>query len=394
MFVGRPIQRPKKPSRHYSTSDEERGAKTLSVGGGGVSATICAMPRDPYDVLGLSKGASSEEAKRAYRRLSKEWHPDKHRGEKRAEEHFKEINEAYEILGDPEKKRKYDEYGVRGNSAGNGPFEGFDVSGFSGGFGDLGAIFEGMFGGRGQRAEERGEDYEVSVEVALSDVLSGREQTLNVRMPRVCEECKGSGAATGKVQKCSKCGGTGEVLVAARSFFGVVQQRTYCPECRGSGKVPESPCPHCQGEGRRVVERDVTVKIPPGIHDGQRLRIRGEGGAGRQGTAAGDLYVTVRVPTDKHFRRDGNDVHADTNLPLLTAILGGEILVPTLHGGMTLRIPEGTQPGQVFRLKGKGLPDLGSSRMGDHYAAVRVEIPKKLSREERRLLEEWRGMKG
>lgn len=356
------------------------------------------MPRDPYDVLGLEKGASVDDAKRAYRRLSKEWHPDKHPSaslgqvHKEAERKFKEINEAYEILGDPEKKQKYDDYGARGGGSGQGPFEGFDVSGFSGGFGDLGSIFEGMFGGRGAKREERGEDYEIVVEVTLHDVLSGKEQTVHLRMPRACEDCKGSGAATGKVQTCAKCGGTGEILKTARSFFGMVQQRTYCPDCRGAGKVPESPCRHCHGEGRRVTGRDVTVNIPPGIRDGQRLRIRSEGGAGRHNTAAGDLYVTVRVPPDERFRRDGNDIHADAPLPLLTAILGGEIPVPTLHGNIMLRIPEGTQPGQVFRLKGKGLPDLGSARTGDHYAAMRVEIPKKLSREERRLLEEWKAL--
>lgn len=350
------------------------------------------MPRDPYDVLGLEKGASVDDAKRAYRRLSKEWHPDKHKGEKSAEERFKEINEAYEILGDPEKKRMYDAYGARGPAAGpgQGPFDGFDFSGFSGGVGDLGSIFEEMFGGGGRRREERGEDYELAVEIPLHDVLSGKEQTVHLQMPRACEDCKGSGAATGNVQKCPKCGGTGEILKTARSFFGAVRQRTYCPDCRGAGKIPESPCRHCHGEGRRVAGRDVTVKIPPGIRDGQRLRIRAEGGAGRHGTAAGDLYVTVRVAPDKQFRRDENDIHADALLPLLTAVLGGEIPVATLHGDITLRIPEGTQPGQVFRLKGKGLPDLGSARMGDHYAAMRVEIPKKLSREERRLLEEWR----
>ncbi|MBI2523631.1 molecular chaperone DnaJ, partial [Candidatus Peregrinibacteria bacterium] len=348
------------------------------------------------DVLGLEKGASVDDAKRAYRRLSKEWHPDKHpsagsgRAKKEAEQKFKEINEAYEILGDPEKKRMYDDYGARGGgAAGQNPFEGFDVSGFSGGFGDLGSIFEGMFGGGGRKREERGEDYEIAVEVSLQDVLSGKEQAVHLRMPRVCEECKGSGAATGKVQKCSKCGGTGEVIKTARSFFGVVQQRAYCSDCRGSGKIPETPCRRCRGEGRAVTEREVTVKIPPGIRDGQRLRIRGEGGAGRHDIAAGDLYVTVRVPTDERFRRDGNDIRAENALPLLTAILGGDISVQTLHGEITLRIPEGTQPGQVFRLKGKGLPDLGSSRTGDHYAEMRVEIPKKLSREERRLLEEW-----
>ncbi len=348
------------------------------------------MPRDPYDVLGLEKGASVDDAKRAYRRLSKEWHPDKHKGEKHAEERFKEINEAYEILGDSEKKRLYDEYGARGKGAGQGPFEGVDFAGFSGGFGDLGSIFEEMFGGKGQRREERGEDYEIIVEVALCDVLSGKEQTVHLRMPRTCEECKGSGAATGNMQKCTKCGGTGEILKTARSFFGTVQQRTYCPDCHGAGKVPESPCRHCHGEGRRVTGRDVTVNIPPGIRDGQRLRFRAEGGAGRHNAAAGDLYVTVRVPLDEQFRRDGNDIHADAPLPLLTAILGGEVHVPTLHGDIMLRIPEGTQPGQVFRLKGKGLPDLGSARTGDHYAAMCVEIPKKLSREERKLLEGWR----
>lgn len=366
------------------------------------------MPRDPYDVLGLSKGASVDDAKRAYRRLSKEWHPDKHpsagshsassgpiagQAKKEAEQRFKEINEAYEILGNPEKKKMYDDYGARGGGPGQGPFEGFDVSGFASGFGDLGSMFEGMFGGRGRAREERGEDYEITTEVTLRDVLAGIERQVHLRMPRACEECKGSGAATGKMQQCGKCGGTGEILKTARSFFGVVQQRMYCPDCRGSGKVPESPCRHCQGEGRKVVGRDVTVKIPPGIRDGQRLRISSEGGAGRQGTTAGDLYVTIRVTVDEQFRREGNDTHADTILPFLAAILGGEIPVPTLHGDVTLRVPEGTQPGQVFRLKGKGLPDLGSSRIGDHYASLRVEIPKRLSREERRLLEEWKELR-
>lgn len=353
------------------------------------------MSRDFYQILGVSKGASQDDIKSAYRKLSKELHPDKHKGEKAVEERFKEVNKAYETLGDPEKRKRYDQFGEAGASGfgGGQGFGGFDFSGFQqgdmGGFADL---FGDLFGGqRAQREPEEGGDLEVQISLALKDVVTESERTFTIRKFVTCDVCAGAGSEKGTQMKtCPECSGTGQVTRTAQSLFGRMQQRILCPICRGSGKIPEKPCKKCSGEGRVQENAKVTIRIPAGIDNGQTLRIRGEGHAGRRKAASGDLYVHVRVEKDPRFTREGADIHGHATVHVLDAILGTEIQVETLHGMVTLKVPESTQPGTVLRMKGKGLPVLSSSRHGDHYVEVHVEIPKKLSRSERKVLEEWK----
>ena len=234
----------------------------------------------------------------------------------------------------------------------------------------------------------------MELSIDLPEVLSGARKTVRVTRERTCDFCSGTGAEKGsEIVTCSECSGTGQISRSAQSFFGVIQQRYVCPKCRGSGRVPEKPCRKCGGEGRREEASELSIDIPAGIEDGQTLRVRGEGDAGRRNATAGDLYVTVRVLPHKVFMRDGTDIKNETTISVLDAILGSDIEVSTLHGSVILRIPEGTQPGQVFRLKGKGVPRLNTSRMGDHYVTVKVEVPKKLSRSERKLLEELRDIR-
>lgn len=355
--------------------------------------------KDLYVVLGLSRGASIEEVKKAYRALTKELHPDKRRGDLEAEERFKEVNEAYEVLGNPQKKQLYDQFGTVPGASGTkeGGFGGFDFSSFGGDGADLSDLFEGFFGvGGNQRRSKKkgGDDLEVTVEVDMREVLSGKVQIVLLRRMKRCEVCKGSGAEEGAhVLPCTECRGTGHVSRTSRSFFGVIQQSHLCTECHGAGKKAERYCRVCGGEGRLSTQGEVHVTIPPGIHSGQTLRVRGEGEAGWRGGTSGDLFVTVHVRSDPQFDRDGDDVRSDASITLLEALLGGEVIVATVQGTVTLKIPEGTQPGQVFRLRGKGFPILGSGRFGDHYVAVAINIPSRLSRAERKLLEEWRDMR-
>jgi molecular chaperone DnaJ len=354
------------------------------------------MAVDPYATLGVPRDASAEDIKKAYRRLSKEWHPDRHKGDKTAETKFKQINEAYETVGDPEKRRTYDQFGRTTGQAGQAGSGGFDFSGFqsSGGFGDFADIFQNFFGSQGGRASQSsqdGDDRQVEATIDLADTVTGKRVSVTVKRYVACETCGGNGAEKdAKIVTCETCGGTGQVTRTAQSFFGQIQQRAICATCRGAGKVPERPCKKCDGEGRVAEKSELTIDIPAGIDDGQTLRIRGQGDTGRLGAAAGDLFVTVHVRSDARFEREGADIRSIHKIPVLTAILGGEATVPTLQGDVTLTIPEGTQPNQVYRLKGKGLPILGSSRMGDHYVTIQVEVPTKLSRAERKVLEEWK----
>lgn len=358
------------------------------------------MSKDFYNILGVSRDASPDEIKKAYRKLSKELHPDKHKGDKGVEEKFQEVNEAYEVLSDEKKRRMYDQFGSTGGPGGGagGGFGGFDFSGFQQGSGDFSGfsdIFETFFGGQAgggrRQRNNRGSDIEVEMAVDFDAVVHGREQEVTLGKQVSCEDCEGKGAEKGSDMKnCEECGGTGQVVRTAQSFFGTVQQAMVCSKCNGSGKVPEKSCPTCSGEGRYRKESQVTISIPAGIHDGQTLRIRGEGEAGRQGNEAGDLFVHIRVKSDPRFLRDGDDIRSDATVSVLDAILGTEISVETVHGPVTLKVPAGSQPGQVFRLKGKGLTVLGSSRHGDHYVTVQVDIPKKLSKKEKKLLEEWK----
>ena len=359
------------------------------------------MARDFYEVLGVERNASQEDIKRTYRKLSKEWHPDKHKGEKEAEQRYKEINEAYETLGNTKKRQMYDQFGAAGAQAGGGTggFEGFQ--GFQGGFnaenlGGFSDIFESFFGGaRGGRAksqrDQRGGDIEVEITVPFDDVVHGAKRTVSLRKQSNCGACDGKGAQPdSKTVSCSTCGGTGQVTRTVQSFFGTLQQNSVCTECQGSGNVPEEPCKKCGGEGRAEETENISIEIPPGIQDGQTLRLRGQGNAGRQGSVAGDLFVHVRIEGDTRFDRDGDDVRSEHYVSVPEAVLGTEIEVETVHGGVRLKVPAGSQPGQVFRMKGKGMPVLGSSRHGDHFVTVHVEIPKKLSKKEKELVEEWR----
>jgi len=354
---------------------------------------------DYYEVLGIKKGASPEDIKKAYRRLSKENHPDRHKGDKTIEEKYKQINRAYEVLSDPKKKQMYDQFGSE-----DGPFGGvhaehgrstqgapFGAQGFEG-FGD---IFETFFGGGGaggrRQADTRGRDVEVRIEISLLESFQGTKKTLRVRKMVVCETCKGTGDKEGsKKISCPECRGTGQVTRTAQSFFGMIQQSMMCEKCKGSGKIPETPCAKCKGEGRVQGEEEITVDIPRGIAHGQTLRVRGKGEAGRQGTAAGDLFVNVGVRPDPRFDRDDADLHVTTPLSILDAVLGATIAIETLDGKVDLKIPEGTQPEQIFRIKGHGMPVLSSSRFGDLYVHVRLDVPKKLSRAERKMWEELR----
>lgn len=348
------------------------------------------MSQDYYATLGLSRDASEADIKKAYRDLSKKWHPDKHKGDKDAEQKFKEINEAYEVLGNGKKRKQYDQFGSTGGPGGAG-FGGFDFSGFQqgdmGGFGD---IFESFFGGgRGQRREaRRGGDLQVRVAIAFADVVSGVQKTIAIEKQVACADCSGSGSQGGKRTTCSQCSGTGQVTKTAQSFFGTIQQSVMCDKCEGSGTVAENPCKGCSGNGVKREKTQLTIDIPAGIEDGQTLRITEQGDAGRHGSPPGDLFVVVMVEPDKRFTRDGTSILSTLELLLLDAVLGTELQVPTVHGDVALKIPAGTQPGQVLRLKGKGFPLLSSSKLGDHYITVQVEVPKKLSRKERELYEQ------
>jgi len=354
------------------------------------------MAKDFYSILGISKETSPDDIRRAYRNLSKKWHPDKHKGEKEAEQKFKEINEAYEVLSDPEKKRMYDQFGTTGGSGeGSGsPFGGFDFSGFtSGGFGNFSDIFEGDFGGDGRqsRARQRTTPRELLLEIDFMESVTGVKKTFSLTRWRTCAACDGKGSLKGEeLITCSDCGGTGQVVRTAQSLFGVIQQSVFCSVCNGSGKVPRVSCSECKGEGRVQKREEVTVNIPAGIADGQTLRLRGEGDSAPRTQGSDDLFVTVRVEKDRRFKRDGDDIRSSTTLSVLDVLLGTEKPIETVHGTVELKVPAGTQPGQVFRLKGKGMPILGTIRHGDQYVTVHVDIPKKLSRAERKLIEEWK----
>jgi molecular chaperone DnaJ len=351
------------------------------------------MAQDLYAVLGLSKNASPDEIKKAYRKMSKEWHPDKHKGDKAAEDKFKAINEAYETLSDTKKKQTYDQFGTTGNQQGGGGPGGFDFSGFQNvNFGDFGDLFENFFtGGRRQQSRTRGRDLEIELTINFEDVLHGVQQTVDIRHLAACKTCDGNGAEPGsKIVQCPTCGGTGQVTTTAQSFFGQIQQRAICPQCHGAGTVPEKPCHTCHGEGRMQEKSRVTIDIPAGIDEGQSLKIRGRGDAGERGMESGDLFVHIHVRPDPRFTREGTDIRSTISIPAIDAILGNEAKVETVHGPVTINIHEGTQPGSEQRIKGKGFPRIGTAHFGDHFVTISVEIPKKLSRSEKKILEEWR----
>jgi len=353
--------------------------------------------RDYYEVLGLSKGASDDEIKRSYRKLAKTYHPDVNK-EKDAEEKFKEINEAYEVLSDPQKKATYDQFGHAGlENGGMGGFGGFD--GFSGGFGDLGDIFESFmgggfsnfgFGGSSRSSRQtgpiKGENRYMQMSIEFLEAVKGIKKTININVDKKCESCDGSGAkSSSDIETCSNCHGSGKVLRQTRTAFGVMQTQGVCPECNGTGKKIKNKCSKCGGDGYINKKESVDVTIPAGINSGQQVRIQGYGERGMNGGPNGDLYIEVIVKDHKFFEREGNDIYIEVPISAVDATLGTKIDVPTCNGDVTLSIPAGSQPGQKLRIKGYGVKSLRSNMVGDQYVILKVEIPTKLSKEEKDL---------
>jgi molecular chaperone DnaJ len=347
--------------------------------------------RDYYDILGVAKTASDSDIKSAYRKQAMKYHPDRNPGDHAAEEKFKEAAEAYAILADSEKRSLYDRFGHAGVKSAAGAGAGFDPSVFQE-FGDFADILGNMFGfgdlfggGRRRGGPQRGADLRYDLEISFEESARGAETTVQIPRQENCESCHGSGAAPGSSPTtCPQCRGQGQVRFQ-QGFFTVART---CPQCRGAGKIVTKPCGTCHGAGRVAKERKITVKIPPGIATGQQLRLQGEGEAGSAGGPAGHLYVVVHVQDHEFFRRDGVNLFCEISVNFTTVALGGDIQVPTLDGTETVRVPEGTQTGTTLRLKGKGMPDVGGRGRGDLFATVQVKTPKKLTRDQRRLLEQ------
>ncbi|MBM3243541.1 MAG: molecular chaperone DnaJ [Candidatus Omnitrophica bacterium] len=364
--------------------------------------------RDYYEILGIQKSASLDAVKKAYRELALKFHPDRvpHEKKKEAEEKFKDISEAYAVLSDANKRALYDQHGHAGidqRYAQEDIFKGADFSsvfqdlgsfGLGGGlfeeiFSDLGYDFFGSGSRRAQGPRRRGRDLQIAVEITLEEAATGVEKTVTVPRYEMCSVCSGTGARSGtKKAVCPQCKGSGRSVSGSRGFF--IQQA--CPRCLGEGSVIQSPCPQCNGEGRSKVTRKIKVKIPAGVDNGSNLRIRGEGEAGQ--SSHGDLYVIIEVAPHGLFQRHGNDILFETSISLSQAILGGDLVVPTLSGKVDMKVPAGTQSGSLFRLKGKGIVDLHSRNLGDQLVRVNVEIPRRLNPQQRRAIEEFARLSG
>jgi molecular chaperone DnaJ len=340
--------------------------------------------RDYYDVLEVSRTATDQDLKSAYRKLALKYHPDRNQGDKKAEERFKEAAEAYGILSDPDKRSRYDRFGHAGVGNGGQGFDPSQFTGFEDLFGGLGDIFG--FGGGGRRAgPQRGADLRYDLEIKFEQAAKGLETHIQIPRNETCESCNGNGAAPGTTPTaCPQCRGSGQ-LRYQQGFFTVART---CGQCRGAGKIITKPCPACRGNGAVEKTRKLSVKIPAGIATGQRLRLSGEGEAGALGGPPGDLYVVIFVREHEFFRRDGNDLHCTVPLPFTTLALGGEVSVPGIEGEHTVKVPESTQTGATFRLRGKGLPDVSGRGHGDLLVTIQAMTPKKLTREQKKLLEQ------
>ncbi|MGC8624181.1 MAG: molecular chaperone DnaJ [Phycisphaerae bacterium] len=348
-----------------------------------------ATKRDYYEILELDRSASPEDVKRAYRKAALKFHPDKNPGNKESEIRFKECSEAYEVLSDSEKRSRYDQYGhdgLRGTT-----MHDYQHMQYEDIFSVFNDIFSGMGGagrGSGTRRASRGYDLETVTEITLQDVARGCEREVEFTRQDMCKTCGGTGAKPGTKRKiCSTCGGRGQVV--QRGFGGMFQMVGTCPACMGQGSTVDKPCPDCDGSGRAALNRKIIVKIPAGIHDGQAVRVRGEGEPGEAGGNRGDLHVYVKVKEHPFFQRQDDDLLVDVPISIAQAALGADVEIPTLFGKSSLHVAPGTQPGQVLRVKALGLPDLRGGRTGDLIAAITVEVPRKLNKQQEQLLREF-----
>jgi len=347
--------------------------------------------RDYYEVLGVSRGASDDELKKAYRKEAKKYHPDLHPGDKEAEAKFKEVNEAYEVLSDKDKKARYDQFG----HAGVDPNFGAGGGGGFGGFEDFGDIFSNIFGGGfggfggGQRRNGpvRGNDIRTSILLTFEEAAFGCDKTVEVTRQESCSACNGSGAKAGTSPvKCKKCNGSGRIRTQTRTPFGMMANESVCPDCQGSGSVVIDPCRECRGTGRVRKLNKIDITFPAGINEGQTMQVQGKGETGKRGGMNGDLLVTVRIKPHEIFTRDDYDVHIEMPVTFVQAALGATIKVPTIDGVVEYDIPEGTQTGSIFRLKNKGIQYIRSKNRGDQYVKVDIEVPKNLSQEQKDIL--------
>lgn len=369
------------------------------------------MAKDYYDILGVSRSASQDEIKKAYRKLAHKHHPDKASGE---EEKFKEVNAAYQVLGKPDKRKQYDQFGSTSEQAGAGAAAGgfsqedFSRAGgggpFGGGFqqqnvefdvGDLGDIFGDLFGfgrrgrSRGTRQASRGNDIQTEMNIEFREAVFGAEKLIDLYKNVLCTHCSGNGAEPGtKIETCKTCGGNGQVEQVQRTILGALRSVVVCPDCHGEGKKVSKKCKQCHGEGRVKESEQIKVKIPAGISEGETIRLAGKGEAGLKGMTSGDLYIILRVRPDPEFKREGDDIFSETEISFSQAALGDKMSVNTLDGEVMLKIPAGTQSGKVFKLKEKGVPHLRTRGRGDHLVAINVVTPSKLSRKQKQLLEE------
>ena len=352
--------------------------------------------KDYYEILGVGRGASADEIKKAYRKLTRKYHPDANPGDTEAEKKYKEINEANEVLSDPQKRAQYDQFGYVGDMPPGGDFGGFGGAGFGGAdFGDLfGDLFGSAFGGTGRRsvdpnAPRRGNDLEYTMQISLEDAFRGVTKKIEVPRLETCPHCGGSGAEPGtKIETCPTCGGRGQVQQTVNTPFGQMAQVTACPTCHGKGKVIKTPCRECKGQGRVRKQHSVDVKIPAGIDTGIRLRVSSQGEAGVNGGPSGDLFLLIEVKPDRRFQRKGDDLNTSVDIKYPQAALGCEVKIETFDGFETLDIPAGTQPGSKLRIKGRGMPRLRGKGSGDMNILVKVTISKDLSAKERELLEQ------
>ena len=363
--------------------------------------------RDYYEVLGVGKDASESDLKKAYRRIAKDCHPDLHPGDTEAEARFKEANEAYAILSDPEKKAKYDQFGFAGVDPNYGAGAG---GGFTGDFGDLGDIFGDIFGaftgggfgggfGGGRTASrngpQRGENLRVRLTITFEEAAFGCKKDINITRIDACPDCGGTGCASGTTAEvCPDCHGSGTVRTQQRTAFGVFQSTSPCSRCGGSGKIIHTPCSKCRGAGTVRAQKTLNVTIPAGIDNGETISLRGQGNAGKNGGPAGDLLIVVQVRPSSIFQREGTNLYSTISLNFVQAALGTEVEVETLDGPVSLNIPEGTQTGAVFRLRNKGVPSVRTGNRGDLYVTVNLETPKNLSSKQKELLREFAELGG